>query len=442
MDKANNVGCPNSGFGLRWSIIRNPQKGMAARGFALAEMVLLPLSFVTFAYVLASAALSPFGVDVSAWMPGWFAKWLLPVLVAAAIGYVTNWLAILMLFRPYERRGWLFIWPQGLLPRNKAKMAHEIGQKVGTELLPPESLVAELEREVRDYLSRPDVISKMREMVKDMLNRHEADIVNLLVPQLERAAGEIMEKVLTPERICLFWDETIAPRLNDPQTRDFFAKKIIEVINANAPELVKSIRGKLREYLISKMPISGMFGIGDSIKTTIADLAMDFFADTATVRKMLSDWLLQSNTQEMFKDKLLLLGEKANEWLKSEQGQAKVEAFATGLKEKGRAFLSDYIHESLPKLVSQAFASEKLWGWVENTALPTAREKALVYLSENKDMIAEKLCLSKRIEDAINSQDIERFHKMLNDVAAQHLSAIQVLGYILGAVVGLIQLAG
>ena len=432
----------SSGFGLRWAIIRSPEKGTSARCFAAAEMVLLPLSFVTFAYVLASAALSPFGVDVSAWMPGWFAKWLLPVLVAAAIGYVTNWLAILMLFRPYERTGWLFIWPQGLLPRNKAKMAHEIGQKVGTELLPPESLVAELEREVRDYLSRPDVISKMREMVKDMLNRHEADIVNLLVPQLERAAGEIMEKVLTPERICLFWDETIAPRLNDPQTRDFLAKKIIEVINANAPELVKSIRGKLREYLISKMPISGMFGIGDSIKTTIADLAMDFFADTATVRKMLSDWLLQSNTQEMFKDKLLLLGEKANEWLKSEQGQAKVEAFATGLKEKGRAFLSDYIHESLPKLVSQAFASEKLWGWVENTALPTAREKALVYLSENKDMIAEKLCLSKRIEDAINSQDIERFHKMLNDVAAQHLSAIQVLGYILGAVVGLIQLAG
>lgn len=439
MKKSN---CSLSGFGLRWAIIRNPAKGTSARCFAAAEMVLLPLSFVTFVYVLASAALSPFGVDVSAWMPGWFAKWMLPVLVAAAIGYVTNWLAILMLFRPYERRGWLFVWPQGLLPRNKAKMAHEIGQKVGTELLPPESLVAELEREVRSYLSRPDVISKMREMVKEMLNRHEADIVNLLVPQLERASGEILEKVLTPERICAFWDETIAPRLSDSETRDFLAKKIIEVINANAPELVKSIRGKLREYLVSKMPIPDMFGMGEGLKSTIADFVMEFFADNATVRKMLSDWLLQSSTQGMFKDKLLLLGEKANEWIKGEQGRAKVEVFAAGLRDKGRTFLSEYIHESLPKLVSQAFASEKLWGWVENTALPTAREKALVYLSENKDMIAEKLCLSKRIEDAINKQDIERFHKMLNDVAAQHLSAIQVLGYILGAAVGLVQLAG
>ena len=433
---------PRSGFGLRWAIVTNSEKGMSARLFAAAELVLLPLSFVTFVYVLVSAVLSPFGVDVSAWMPGWFARWLLPVLVAAAIGYVTNWLAILMLFRPYERHGWLFVWPQGLLPRNKAKMAHEIGQKVGTELLPPESLVAELEREVRSYLSRPDVISKMREMVKEMLNKHEADIVNLLVPQLERASGEILEKVLTPERICLFWDETLAPRLNDPETRDFLAKKIIEVIDANAPELVKSIRGKLREYIVSKMPIPDMFGMGEGLKTTIADFVMAFFADTATVRKMLADWLLQPETQIMFKDKLLQLGEKANEWLKSEQGRAKIEGFATGLREKGREFLAAYIHESLPKLVSQAFASEKLWGWVENTALPSAREKALAYLSENKEMIAEKLCLSKRIEDAINNQDVERFHRMLNDIAAQHLSAIQVLGYILGAVVGLIQLAG
>ena len=425
------------GFGLRWALVRSREKGMTARCFAAAEIVLLPLSFVTFAYVLVAAAFSLFGVDVASRLPGWFAKWMLPVLVAAAIGYVTNWLAILMLFRPYERQRWLFLWPQGLLPRNKAKMAREIGQKVGTELLPPESLAAELENEVRGYMSRPDVISRVREMVQQMLGRHEKYIVGLIVPQLERASGDILEKVLTPGRIRAFWDETLGPRLNDPETRDFLARKIIEVIDANAPELVRSIRGKLREYVISKVPIPDMFS---GIRTSVADLVVEFFADTETVRGMLSDWLLQSRTQNMFKEKLLLLGEKANEWLMSEQGQVKLEAFAADLREKGRGFISAYIHESLPKLVSQAFGSEKLWHWVENTALPSAREKALAFLSDNKDVIAEKLCLSKRIEDAINKQDIEHFHKMLNDVAAQHLSAIQVLGYVLGAAVGLVQL--
>ena len=51
------AGNSNSGFGFRWAIIRNPQKGMAARGFALAELLLLPLSFVTFGYVVAEAVL-------------------------------------------------------------------------------------------------------------------------------------------------------------------------------------------------------------------------------------------------------------------------------------------------------------------------------------------------------------------------------------------------
>ena len=157
----------NSGFALRWAIIRDPSKTMAARAFALAEMVLLPLSFVTFGYVVLEAVLGRFGASLAGHMPSWLSRWALPVLVAAAIGYVTNWLAILMLFKPYEKHKWLFVWPQGLLPRNKANMAREIGNKVGTELLPPKALIDEFEGEVRGYLSRPEVMERMQQMVKD-----------------------------------------------------------------------------------------------------------------------------------------------------------------------------------------------------------------------------------------------------------------------------------
>ena len=74
-----------SGFGMRWAIVRDREKGTSARCFAAAEIVLLPLSFMTFAYVLVSAALSLFGQNVASWLPMWFSKWVLPVLVAAAI---------------------------------------------------------------------------------------------------------------------------------------------------------------------------------------------------------------------------------------------------------------------------------------------------------------------------------------------------------------------
>lgn len=431
-DKGNseNMQDANSGFALRWAIIRDPSKTMAARAFALAEMVLLPLSFVTFGYVVLEAVLGRFGASLAGHMPSWLSRWALPVLVAAAIGYVTNWLAILMLFKPYEKHKWLFVWPQGLLPRNKANMAREIGNKVGTELLPPKALIDEFEGEVRGYLSRPEVMERMQQMVKDMLQRHESDVVGLVVPQVESAVVGILERFVTPDQLMAFWDETLAPRLNDPETREFLARKIIEVIGAHAPELVQGIRAKLRAHLDSKPFMPGF----------LVDFVMEFFADEAEIRKLLSDWLGQPSTQVMFRDKLVLVGEKAGEWMRSEQGRAKLEGFTGELKRKCNGYAAQYVHETLPKLISQAFASEKLWTWVKQTALPNAKDRLLAYLSENKDTLVEKLRLAERVERAINAQDIARFHKMLNDLAAQHLSAIQVLGYVLGAIVGAIQL--
>ena len=45
-----------------------------------------------------------------------------------------------------------------------------------------------------------------------------------------------------------------------------------------------------------------------------------------------------------------------------------------------------------------------------------------------------------RIRDAVAPMDMREFHDMINEVAAQHLGAIQVLGYVLGAVVGALTL--
>ena len=421
---------PNSGFGLRWAIVRNPAKGTAARLFALAEMVLLPLSFATFGYVIADALLGRFGVELAGRLPAWLSARALPVLTAAAIGYVTNWLAILMLFRPYEEHKWLFIWPQGLLPRNKPNIARQVGHQVGTELLPAEALIAEFEQEARSFLSRPETMEKGRAMVQEMLRRHEDDIVRLIVPEIESAVGGLLERFITPGQLRTFWDETLAPRLQDPETRDFLARKVVEAILSNAPELVQSVRSRLRAYL-NALPLMPGF---------LVDPIMDFFADEGTIRRLLADWLSEDATQAMFREKLLLVGEKAGEWMRSEQGRVKLEGFTGELKRKGRAFLAQYVREEIPKLVSRAFASEKLWNWVEKTALPNAKDRLLSYLAENKDALVEKLRLAERVEDAINAQDIARFHRMLNDLAAQHLSAIQVLGYGLGALVGLIQL--
>ena len=73
--------------------------------------------------------------------------------------------------------------------------------------------------------------------------------------------------------------------------------------------------------------------------------------------------------------------------------------------------------------------------------LPSVREKVEEIIRlEGKDMVLKKLNLPSRISAEIDKQDVGEFHGMINDLAAQHLGAIQVIGWILGGIIGLLQM--
>ena len=76
--------------------------------------------------------------------------WLIPPLVGAVIGYVTNDIAIKMLFRPLEKKKFLGIpipFTPGILPRQRHKLADNIGRMVERELLTEESIRKRLRAE-------------------------------------------------------------------------------------------------------------------------------------------------------------------------------------------------------------------------------------------------------------------------------------------------------
>ncbi|MBK9383711.1 MAG: DUF445 family protein [Planctomycetes bacterium] len=65
--------------------------------------------------------------------------WTFP-LVGALIGYVTNWLAVRMIFRPRRPIGISFLSFQGVLPRRKDAFARSIASAVGSHLFTSEDL--------------------------------------------------------------------------------------------------------------------------------------------------------------------------------------------------------------------------------------------------------------------------------------------------------------
>jgi len=94
----------------------------------------------------------------------------LDVLLGSVSGGVTSWVAVVLIFRPYERTFGL----HGAIPKNKARLAKTIGKTVGERLLTSADIIEELQR------------SGLREAI-------EAKLADVAVAALERDRGPLRE---------------------------------------------------------------------------------------------------------------------------------------------------------------------------------------------------------------------------------------------------------
>ena len=73
-------------------------------------------------------------------------------LITAAIGWLTNWVAIQMLFHPREPMR-LFFWKAGLIPRRQQQLAEESAEIIEREILQQHMILNEIKKiELGPYL--------------------------------------------------------------------------------------------------------------------------------------------------------------------------------------------------------------------------------------------------------------------------------------------------
>lgn len=140
-------------------------------------------------------------------------------LVAATIGYFTNWVAIWMLFRPHTEKRLLGVripFTPGLIPGRRLEMAERMGRAVAQHLITEEA--------VSSRLSSPGVRAKIEEVISGYLDE-----------LLEREWGPI--ETLIPEEFQGEWQKAIKALkgrlhseleaiLHDPQTEALISEQI------------------------------------------------------------------------------------------------------------------------------------------------------------------------------------------------------------------------
>jgi len=428
----------------RFQLVGDSSKSTEKRIFAALELICAPLSFTTiFVFLPTLIGLERFHVlDAQPTLAFWLDA-VLRVLLAAAVGYLTNFIAIEMLFKPFKPSAWhpltiltLGYWRQGMVPKSKNQIGTEIGKQVEEKLLDSRQISGELCAAGIEFLKNPQLIVTAREKIQSVLREHETAILDFLIPEIEHSLGESLQKLLTRENMQSFWMDVVEPCLNSPETRQKIAEKVALGLKNRAPEFMEVLREMVRDYVnsfLNQYPLLGSFGLADGFVS---------FVNWKNVQQVIEKKLSSPETIEKIGEELVGLGAELQKWILGSESKPEFEAFRDEIQEKLRRFLENYLRESFPKWLDRIENSAELWSWVQFGLLPAAQKEVERWVQENgQTLIQEKLHISNRVQAAVEKQDVEDFYQMITNVAAEHLGAIQVLGFFLGGIVGLLELA-
>ena len=221
---------------------------------------------------------------ISALSPNFRNIWVqvgLLVIAATGHGYAGAWLAVRMLFRPrlpFKILG-VTIFPQGMIPRHRERLANAIGKAVGDELVSQDTIIAQLtgndflrkkiqnvvdsytnEILAEDYPSLIEALPKnVREPILDAISALQHKLADHIKSVLKSAEsldairgfvthrvddvlGKRVSEILDDEtfaKIVAFLDERIRNAIKattfESNIRDFISRRLDELINSETP---------------------------------------------------------------------------------------------------------------------------------------------------------------------------------------------------------------
>ena len=152
-------------------------------------------------------------------------KCFLLVFIGAMIGWITNFIAIKMLFRPYEEINLIFFKIQGLLPKRRNEIGNSIAEVVNNELVSVKDIISKISPEdieeniglivdrilesrlkeeivknfpMAAFFLSDSMLEKIKHIIKQSILDHKEEMINVFAEYLENKVdikSIIVEKV-------------------------------------------------------------------------------------------------------------------------------------------------------------------------------------------------------------------------------------------------------
>ena len=177
------------------------------------------------------------------------------IVVAAVHGFGAAWLAIWMLFHPYKsvKMFGITVWPQGMIPRHREKLAQSIGNAVGNELVSQQTVFDALfetsffQNKVEDFVGAytNEVLSRVYPSFIDALpSQARAPVLDTISALQYRLAEYITEMLKSDETADAI------ERFVDKQIDDLTARRVGDVVNSESVDRAREFIEQRLQRLI------------------------------------------------------------------------------------------------------------------------------------------------------------------------------------------------
>lgn len=317
--------------------------------------------------------------------------YLLPPAVGAVIGYVTNDIAIRMLFRPHKAKhvfGWQLPFTPGIIPKEKGRIAEAIGTAISDNLMSKEVL----ER----YLLSDEMVAKVRNAVQEFVDKQK---------QNDETLRQFLMHYVSDSDI-----DSFAKNASDSITRQAHQK-------INDPAIGEQVAHAAMVYINDKFNASGVqevldaLGVISGIKGAIAMLfGKDVIARFLSLLREPAEQFLANNINSM-------------------------------LQKNGDAIISNVVGNQADELLAKP-VRELLEGKDEQLSklINTVVSLYKTLITDHLPKILESIDINRIVRNRINEMDMDETERLILQVMNKELRAIVWLGALLGMIMGCVNI--
>ena len=319
-------------------------------------------------------------------------SYIIAPLLGGVIGYITNDIAIRMLFRPHTAKyvfGIHIPFTPGIIPKEKERIAEAVGGVISENLMNKEVL--------EKYLLSEDMIEKVRSAVEEFIATQQRN---------NETVVQFLGHYLSKEEI-----DTIAQNINRSITKQTYEK----LADSSVGEKVAHIA---IDHVAQKLTIDGAQELLSGIGGTLGGLGG------------MAGLLFGGNIVARF---LGMLREPAEHFL--------AKNINTMLRNNGAEIVSNMIGGEVDTFLNKP-VSKLLEGHEEQLAQAVNTIESIYrsIITEHLPKILQSIDISKIVRERINEMDVNETEKLIFQVMDKELKAIVWLGALLGLLMGSINI--